>query len=274
MAKTAFNATVVAAELNLKFRQNLVISSIVNRNYEGELVNVGDTVKIIRPLGTTIRPYSNDTDITVDEVDASENLLVADQGNYFAFYMHDNENASKYVNAFISEDAYALIQAADAYVLGKYADSDPANQIALASGYEAADFVEAIRDARARLTKQSVPEEGRFVVIGPDELKLVEDVLVTRNTQMGDQTLRAGFVGQLAGFNVFVSPALKETGTSPKYRHCMFGHTSAITYADAISQIETMRSENRFADLVRGLHVYGAKTIRPEAIGDLRIAVA
>ncbi len=269
MAKTAFNATILAGMLNRAFAERLVIGSITNRNYEGDIKNPGDTVKIVRPLGTTIRPYTSGTDITVDELDASEATLVCDQADYFAFFAHDTDNIARYAQVFVQEDAGKLLAAADRYVLGQYAQAAGAVTKATAG-----DFVEAVREARAVLTKANAPDEGRWLVIGPDELKLVEDKLAQRQTTMGDQTLRAGFAGQLAGFDVYVSNALKETGTTPKYRHALAGHISAVTFAGTVSQIETMRSENRFADLVRGLHCYGAKVVRPEGLVDLRVQIA
>src|SRR5690606_4768476 len=204
----------------------------------GEITKPGDTVSIVRPIGTTIRSYSSDTDIEYDEVDGSPTSLTVDQADYFSFLMHDVDNASAYVNSFLSEDMYKMLAKTDAYVLGHYDDAASANKVEVdvsaGDADAAAALVSAIRQARARLTKQDVPEEGRYLVIGPDELNLVEEKLVLRETGLGDDVTRRGFVGQLAGFQVFVSNNVAETGdgdTTDQVRHCLFGHRSAITYA-------------------------------------------
>lgn len=266
-----FNSTLVSARLLAKLKRALVTNNIVNRNYEGELTGPEDTVKIMTPNGTTIRDYDG-TPITVDTIDGSSQELAVELSKYFAFIADDTENVSAYVDAFINEDFYALLAAAEGYVLGKYSDADAANEITFDPASD--ELVAKIREARAALTKQNVPSAGRYIVIGPDELNLVEDFLVQRETAMGDGVVRAGFEGRLAGFNVYVSNNLKETGSSPQYRHCVYGHTSAITYADAIVQVESMRSQEYFGDMVRGLMVSGAKVIRSNALGDLRHKIA
>src|SRR5690606_8722987 len=165
MATTAFNSQLVSAKLNLAFRRALVTGSIVNRDWAGEITKPGDTVSIVRPIGTTIRAYSSDTDIEYDEVDGSPTSLVADQADYFSFLVHDVDNASAYVNSCLSQDMYGMLAKTDAYVLGHYDDAASANKVEVdvsaGDAEAAAALVSAIRQARARLTKQDVPETGR-----------------------------------------------------------------------------------------------------------------
>lgn len=270
----SFDRNILAGQLNLALKARLVALGVTNQDYQGNIERPGDSVKIVRPAGTTIRPYENDTDITVDELAATDQTLVVEQSNYFAFYAHDDESIARYAQAFVDEDSYALAAAADKYVLGKMADGAAStNQVTVAAPDEdePLDYLAAFREARAKLTKQNVPEGGRFAVIGPDDLAAIEENLSQRETDLGDWATVNGFQGMLSGFAVIVSNNLKETAT---YRHCVFGTRSGTTYAEAINQVELMRAPNRFADLVRGLHMYDAKVIRPEAIADVRVPLA
>lgn len=226
------NQTLVAEELNLAFKRNLVVGSITNANYAGEFEGIGDTVTIVRPKATTIRSYSNDTDITVDSLSSTAGTLTISEADYWAFYAHDDETISQYVDAFIAEDAYQLMSAVDTHILEHYSDAVSANKVSVdvsaGDADAAAALVSAIRQARAKLTKQNVPDVGRYLVIGPDEPNLVEEKLVARETAMGDDVTRRGFVGQLAGFSVYISNNLDGSDVAgDEYRHCLFGHTSS-----------------------------------------------
>lgn len=269
MAKTSFNREILAGQLNLALKERLVALSLTNQDYQGEIQRPGDSVRIVRPSGTTIRSYSNDTDITIDELSATDLSLTVDQSNYFAFYAHDDESIARYVQAFVAEDSYRLAAAADEYVFSQMAASAAAaNAVTVEYG---GDFVAAIRQARAKLGKQNVSEGGRFVVIGHDDLAAIEEKLTQRETELGDWATVNGFQGMLSGFAVITSGNLPEVADTS--RTCIFGTRSGMTYAQAISQIEMLRSENRFADIVRGLHLFGTKAVKPEALGTITISL-
>lgn len=93
---------------------------------------------------------------------------------------------------------------------------------------------------------------------------LLKDDRFVKYTPSADQVLRTGQVGQAAGFEIFISNNVPNT-TGTKYK-ILCGHPMAITFADQIDKVEAYRPERRFADAVKGLHVYGAKVIRPEAL--------
>jgi hypothetical protein len=268
MAKTVYNSTILAADLLLALRKNQVASSIVNRNYQGSVQRVGDTVSIVTPVGTTIRPYGSGTDITVDELDGSAQTLTADQANYFAFYAHDTDNVAAAADAFVDQDAYKLADEADKSILKAHADAG----MSVAFDSATDDILAKIREARKVMDLANVPSGGRWLVLSPYECEEIEKQLSARDSQMGDGVIRAGFMGELYGFDIFKSNNLEVTDTGT-IRHGLAGYSGSITYVDAIVEVERMRAEKRFADLVRGLHVFGHESVRSESLLDFTSVV-
>jgi len=133
--------------------------------------------------------------------------------------------------------------------------------------------------ARA-MDDQSIPEENRFFVAGPQFYETLfkagskfAEVQVT-----GDQTspLRNGLVmqGMIAGMKCYKSTAMNDSGTdivtasglgSGEFP-ILAGHMSSTATASHIAKTEVVRSTETFSDIVRGLHVFGRKVLRPEAL--------
>lgn len=134
------------------------------------------------------------------------------------------------------------------------------------------------------LNELSVPKEGRWVVVDPVFCEFLLDensklVNADYNTGQGEG-LNNGRVmaGKIRGFRLYESNNLPYLGTGPStiaststrdssnLGFIVAGHDSAVATASQINKTETLRSQNTFADIVRGLHLYGRKILRPEAI--------
>jgi len=129
------------------------------------------------------------------------------------------------------------------------------------------------------LDQQNVDKDGRYVVIDPIMMEvLMDEDSRFLNADYGDSgALRNGLVmNKWNGFRVYVSnnlPALGGgagvTGTSntnTDFGVIVAGHDSAVATAEQINKTETYRDPDSFADIVRGMHLYGRKILRPEAI--------
>jgi len=128
------------------------------------------------------------------------------------------------------------------------------------------------------LNQQQVDSQDRWLVIDPVFMELLSDEnskLV--NADFADASLKNGLViNNLAGFRVYVSSNLPAVGTGPgttgtanqnsNFGVLVAGHGSAIATAEQLSKTETYRDPDSFADIVRGMHLYGRKILRPEAI--------
>lgn len=136
------------------------------------------------------------------------------------------------------------------------------------------------------LDQQNVDTRGRWIVLDPIFVEMLKDedsrVL---NADFGGSGLMNGLVlNNLHGFRVYVSNNLPAVGTGPgtsgttaqddNYGVVVAGHDSAIATAEQINKVESYRDPDSFADIVRGMHLYGRKILRPEAIVTARYNAA
>lgn len=270
MSVNNFKPTIWSRELLFSLKKNLIGLNLVNRNYQGEITNEGNKVKITTPAAINVADYDG-SDITFQSITSSQQELDIDQAKSFAFLVDDVDQAQANVSlmqAYMEEAAFSLGKVADDFIFDAYSEADADNVIEDASFTENTAF-ELLTEASARLSEANVPEQGRYVVLSPREFKsLSNDSAFQRASDLGDQTSRFGFQGMAAGFMVWMSNNLAEDSDT---RYGMYGHNIAITFADQIIKTEAGRTEKKFSDFVKGLHVYGKKVIRPTALGVFEI---
>jgi hypothetical protein len=275
-----FRPEIWAAELLVSLRQRYVFAQegVVNRNYEGEIANEGDTVHINAIERPTIRDYTEHGTITWEQLADTDLSLVIDQADYFAFKVDDIEKRqaiSGFITAAADEAAVGMVEETDAYISGVMdAGVAPANDLGAVTVDISSNTGWGLLVAlRSKLNLANVPREGRWAVI-PDAVAaaIIQDPRFLDASQSGsDATLRAGEIGRAAGFTLYESNTVPEP-TTGSY-HVLAGHSMATTFAEQINQVETIRLENQFGDGVRGLHLYGAKVIRPEALAKATVTV-
>ena len=137
------------------------------------------------------------------------------------------------------------------------------------------------------LDTQFVDTQGRWLVLHPTFVEVLKDEdSRLLNSDFGESGgLRAGLaIGKIHGFDVYMSNNLPAVGTGPgtsgsanqnsNYGVIVAGHSSAIATAEQINKTETYRDPDSFADIVRGMHLYGRKILRPEAIATAKYNVA
>lgn len=281
MALDTFIPEIWSNELLSSLKKALVYGqpSVVNRNYEGEIANQGDTVRINSISRPTVASYvKNSTTITPETLTTAQQALLIDQAKYFAFEVDDVDmrqaaNGGAAMREAMTEAAYALADTADIYIESLFAGADSANAITTTSITTGDLAYTGLKNLAVRLDQASVPREGRYVVVPPwyHGLLLENAKFVTVNASGTDTGLRNGVVGRALGFDVLISNNAKLL-TGDDYRVAA-GHPMAITYAEQINKTEAYRPESSFADAVKGLHLYGAKLIRPTAIATLTASI-
>tara|TARA_S200002703_G_scaffold16731_2_gene13944 strand:+ start:6668 stop:7723 length:1056 start_codon:yes stop_codon:yes gene_type:complete len=128
-----------------------------------------------------------------------------------------------------------------------------------------------------KLDQQNVDTQGRWLVVDPVFIEVLKDEdSKLLNSDFGGSGLQNGLVvNNLHGFQVYVSNNLPSIGTgsgtvggtnSSNYGVIVAGHSSAVATAEQINKTETYRDPDSFADIVRGMHLYGRKILRPEAL--------
>lgn len=274
-----FIPTVWAARLLTALEKSLVYGQggVCNRSYEGEIREAGNTVKIASIGDVSIGDYTKNTDISDPEIlDDEDQQLTIDKAKYFNFYVDQIDRAQQNVNVLdeaMRRSAWSLRDAADSFLAGVMDDAVPSGNkigsISVPKVPTKSDAYEYLVDLGVLLDEANVPLEGRFVVVPAwfHGLLLKDNRFVNAGTLRSDRALANGAVGEAAGFDILKSNNVPITsGTKFKI---IAGHSIATAYVEQVLDLQTYKPEKRFGDAVKGLHVYGAKVVRPTALACL-----
>lgn len=276
-AYTAFIPEIWSQKLNNMLTKNCVMLQCVNRNYEGEIKNQGDRVKIITPAEVSISTLDTDT-LSYSELTPTEKDLIIDQKKFFAFKINDVAQAqanTDIMEAHLQNAKKAIEEVQDTYLLGQHSYVDSTNivggttPITLDKSTIYSHFVELalkLKNSDA-LSNNQKP----WVVINPTiESYLLQSTEFISAYNVADETLREGAIGRIAGMDVLVSTNLTATSN---YYYVLAGTNESITFASQLSKVESLRDKDSFSDLVRDLYLYGAKTIQPKSLAKMIISV-
>ena len=273
------------------FRKASVVEAITNTDYAGEIAAYGDSVRIIKEPTITVYQYERGADVTKTALTDQEVTLIVDVANAFKFIVDDIETNMSHVNfrdVATSSAAYALRDAFDAgvlatmfagvsasapdHIIGADAAVGTAGVNETTASIDLIDVADPL-DVMARMARllddQNIPEEGRWFVASPafyEALSQSSSKLLSVDYNAGQGSIRNGLVssGKLRGFNMYKSNNIAATATATG--KCLAGHMSSTATAQTITSTEVIRDPSSFGDIVRGLHVYGAKVLRPEAL--------
>ncbi len=283
-------------------RKNLVYGGpLINRDWEGQIKQMGDTVKINMIGDITISNYSKDTDLASPQAltDAQSQLTIT-QAKYFNFEIDDVDQAQAANDGAIMQEAmswaaYRLRDTIDQYLAGFYVDSANVltaatpvapTQANVGAGTTVYDYLVQLGQ---KLTENAVPIQGRWVVVPPwVKTYLTMDVRFSGfNTASAQDTLQSGtltasdtnasdaYLGKIENMAVYESlnsPHISGTyGQATSVDIVLAGHPIAWTMAEGINKTEAYRPPLRFADAVKGLCLYGAKTVRPYALAYIQL---
>ena len=262
------------------FRTASVVEDITNTDYAGEIENYGDTVNIIKEPTISVNSYVRGGHIAIQNLADDQLQLVVDQANAFAFKVDDIEERQSHVNweaLATSSGAYALKDAYDENVIaamfsgaGTTVGSDGSGTDT-GFGTSETDPTDILANSAKRLHAADVPTDNRWFLgtpefyeqLGQASAKLM-DASVTGD---GKSPLRNGSVlnGQVNGFKLYMTNNFAASTTSNYYK-VLYGHMSSTATANAIAKTEVIRDPDSFADVVRGLHVFGRKVLRSTAL--------
>lgn len=274
MSITRFRPEIWSAVLLRAKERKLVFAQpyVVNRNYEGEISQMGDVVHISSIGDPTISSYSSGQTINYEDLQDAGQTMPIDQGQHYAFKVDDidkRQARGDVMSEAMRRAAYKLALAADSYVAGLYTGVVSANQIGTTAITDGDKAYKGLVDLRTKLTTADVPDEGRYAIVPPwyYGLLLQNDKFVRVDASGTSEGLRNGHVGRAAGFDVYESNAAVNV-TGDDYI-VQAGTNEAISFADQIVETEALRLQTTFADAVRGLHVWGAKLVRPDFLATL-----
>jgi hypothetical protein len=267
------------------FYDATVLAAISNTDYEGEIKSMGDTVNIRTSPEITIREYVKGQTLQVENPDKPKLQLLIDKGEYFACIEDDVDKVQSDVGMMDlwSKDASEKmkIQIDKRVLTDMLPDVDALNKGANAGRISAninlgtsgspvaltkANVLDYIVDIGTVLDEANAPEGNRFIVIPAKLAGMIKKSELKDASLSGDGTsiLRNGRLGMIDRFTIYMSHNLKvESGG--KF-NVIAGHKMGFTFASQMTEMETLRSESTFGDIIRGLQVYGYKVVKPEAL--------
>lgn len=305
----AFIPTLWSGKLLSKFYQNTTMSEIFNTDYEGELKNQGDTIRIRLAPSISISDYTAGMNLNYEVPTPIFQDMQVNKGKYFGVQVNDvlayqadmnlmnmfTEDAAKqlkiaienevFFNSFVTEGPAAANEGGTAGAIS--AAYNLGTDIAPIDQATPENVLNAILRMSTVLDEQNVPEDGRWLIMSPFDRNLLMQSSLAQAYFSGDasSTIRTGKVGMIDRFTVYVSnllprgaaakalvpgltdPATGGAVTNAKARRTMVAGTKAsVSFAMTVNKTEPLRNQTDFGDLVRGLAVYGRKTVKPEAL--------
>lgn len=267
MAISNFIPEIWSAGVTTAFQSSQIVIPTLNTSYTGE-AGKGKTVHIIGAVTPTITDYAGaGRTISAEALTDSKVDLALNQEKAFSFKVDDVDKAQAAgsFEAWTQAAGGALMEDAEAYALAQMIAGAGSNlntgggAVTIDSGAKA---LAALRAIRTQLTKNKVPAAGRYVAVNPAFADLVVAELGIATSGLGEGELRNGVVARVYGLTVLESPLFAEA-TKPV---AVGYHESAVGFVSQIEETESLRDPASFSDIVRGLHVYGAKVVRAAGV--------
>lgn len=303
LSATGFIPEIWSGKLIEKFYASTVLAAIANTNYEGEIKNQGDKVRIRTKPTVTIKDYRADGALELERPTGNVIDLLIDKGKYFNTILDDvmevqsdlnnlsmwSDDAAQQMKIVIDQNVLLGIagraNAANRGTaagkisgninLGVYNATTPA-PLAVVATSPASGQVEVL-DVLLRLgqvlDEQNIPEQGRWVVIPTWMATLIKRSELRQAYLSGDAVsiLRNGRLGMVDRFTIYVSNLLPygtAAGLNANEHRIFAGHSHGLTFASQVSKVETLRSEMTFGTVLRGLQVFGYNVIDGTALAE------
>lgn len=298
MSLNHFIPEIWSGQLLAQLQKTLVYGALFNADYEGEIRDMGDTVRINAFGDISIYSYSKDTAINAPQsLSDAQTTLTISQAKYYNFAIDDVDKAQqnpKIMGPAMLWAAYRMKDTMDQYYAGFYTDAPSANCIGSSGSFTTPDkptydkigngtnLYDYLVLLGQKLDESLTPEQGRWCVIPPwGKSLLVQDPRFTSfNTATARETIATGniggtaredtsdgYIGMIDSMRIYKSvnaPHLGgTTGIAGSQDVFMAGHSLALTKAEGTNKVEAFRPPDKFSDAVKGLCLYGAKTIRP-----------
>ena len=266
------------------FYDATVLAAISNTNYEGEIRRMGDTVNIRTTPEITIKTYVKGQTLSVENPDKPKIQLVIDKGEYFACIEDDVDKVQSDINMMDtwSKDASErmkikidqrvltdILPSISALNKGASAGRITGNIDLGTTGSPVAitktNVLEYIVDIGTVLDEANCPEGDRFLIIPAKMAGMIKKSDLKDASLTGDSVsvLRNGRLGMIDRFTLYMNHNLSVS--SGKF-NLIAGHKMGFTFASQMTEMESIRAESTFGNVIRGLQVYGYQVVKPEAL--------
>ena len=277
MAINNFIPTVWSETLCQELDKTYVGIANCSREYEGDILEKGNKVRICGISPVSIGNYTKNSNIsTPDSLSDFYTELEINQAKYFNFQIDDIDRAQgnpRVMEVALKSAANALASEAEKYVYNLIGDA--ANCIRNITPTPE-NIIDTIINARTHLLKAGVTDPSDIVVeVSPEIAGLILKAKVQLSTDNTD-VLENGCIGSIAGCKVFVTNGIQHDAVASDMEtyHCFMRTKRAIAFAEQLSEVVAYRPELRFSDAVKGLHLYGARVVYPDEMVLLNLTVA
>lgn len=244
-----------------------VFASLANREYEGEISNKGDQVKINELGDITVSDYTGS--VSYQDLDDAAKFLVVNQDKYAAFNNEDLDAVQsnpKLLGEATRKMGVALANTEDQYLAGLYTEAGiTSGSTGTPTSITSGNVTSTISGMTSDFDENDVPQDRRVAVCPPwfvQKLVLAKVLYDTDNSE----ALGNGRVGRYMGWEIYMSNNVSHSSTT-WYAPMFFRAMDTIAHANQLTNIESLRLEDKFADGVRGRMVYGSKVVRPSSLG-------
>ena len=255
MAVTNFIQTIWSKKIQDDLELKCKLVDNCTREYEGDC-KYAQSVKILGVGEPTIGAYDGTKDITIEDMSDKGQILTIDQANYFAFYVDDIDKAQSVpglAEKYQEKAVHGLAVARDTYIANLIKS---ATNVSTATNLTEEAVKKALDHGIVKLRERNFDEEG-VIEISPAVYNVFKNCLITLSTN-NPELIRKGVVGVYDGFDVIMSNNMAKDSSNV---YCDIRGKKAIAFAGQINEVEALRSEKRFKDIVRGLDTFGAKVI-------------
>lgn len=273
-----------AREVLADFPKSTVGYSLCNTQYEGEIKGLGSKIHIPSAGKMTVEEYVPGTDITPETLTSVDVELEITESDSVSGVIDETKQAvSPYslTNIYQNQGSLALADSSDKKILKAMALGAHTDNTIATMTLTPANVFTTLEECATRLAEKSVPAQAdKFIVMTPRDIQNIRkstDYIPAKD--LDPKTLITGQVGMIYGFrilesmNVYSQDAALIPDGDPVHRLLPFGMVGATAFANAIpaSLVKAIPMEKQYAVLIRGLHMYGIKVVRPEAMGVIKV---
>ena len=269
MAYQNFIPTIWSEAINRELEKALVFAEGCNRQYEGDVKKMGDTVRILGVGKPTITTTSN-KEITLadpENVDDMSVTMAIKQVSYFNYKVDDidkRQAVGGVMEALNAEATYGLADEMDKHIASMAASREAVKYASSATAITKDNVLDEIDKALEKLYANNVKPNGKIMMEVPPwfymRLKQAYTALDTDNSKM----LENGRVGRYGNIIVKMS---NNVAVDSSANSLMMIHTDkAIAFVNPMTHTEAYRPEKLFSDVVKGFVLYQAKIVRPKEL--------
>lgn len=270
------------APIDVALRTKLIYASdlVVNREYEGDIRDMGDTVRVTsvgRPTVIDYVPGPGGTTLVPEPVNTGQRVFQVDQAKAWSIAVDDVDKQQARADVMpvaMNEAGYAVVKLMDQYVANLYTQVPTAiagltvdDKTPTSWDIEAAKvYNEILVPLGVKLDEMDVPEDGRYCIMPPWLYGVLQrdKRFIEYQRSANAAALRTGQMGNANSFEILKSNHVPQS-TANNYV-ITAGTNKAITFAEQITELEPYRPQEGFMDAMKALHVFGSKVFRTDHI--------